>query len=264
MLVNNQEGIHSAIQVARYCIGVIPICFLAAASGMDQILQSLPATVGKAADVTGNMGVSIFLFTLLWTGPLKAEYATPNNFTNHSAFQESYQSWPREHSFPSEFTSLQMDRRDIPDFYSFLANRPETATIIEYPMYVGDHFNLYYYYQSFHKKKMIAGYYPDLTLPAERNKDFVYGHTNVCEIFSAIKDRRKLKFRNLIDMTDLEAVKQSRADYVILHKNLLREMFPTAVRENKFYQPVRLLNKEYQNIFGNPVFEDRHLIVFKI
>ena len=93
----------------------------------------------------------------------------------------------------------------------------------------------------------------------------VYGDMFSGDVLSKVEDTDKLKFRNMIDMLDIAAIRQSRADYIILHKNIVTEMLPlVANRVGPICKPVEYLAPFYQRVFGPIVFEDNNIIVFKI
>jgi hypothetical protein len=88
----------------------------------------------------------------------------------------------------------------------------------------------------------------------------------VDEVLSRKLDKTKLKFRNMVDMMNIGAIKQSEASYIILHKNYMAEIFPEFFgNESRFrYVPVTYLSQVYENVFGHPVFEDSNIIVFRV
>jgi hypothetical protein len=131
-------------------------------------------------------------------------------------------------------------------------------------MLMGDAVNLYYYYQHFHKKNIIAGYLSKLVIP-KRTQDYISGNFPVDYVMSRLSDLKKVKFKNMVDVENIEAVKNSNANFVILHKHLISEMFPYFEIENiRVYSGVIYLNQMYRKYFGNPVFEDKNIIVFRI
>ena len=141
---------------------------------------------------------------------------------------------------------------------------PDVHTIIEYPMLMGDSVNLYYYYQYFHKKNILVGFTPKLIIQ-ERTQDYILGVYPVDYVMSRLTDLKKVKFKNLVDMNNIESVKNTTADYVILHKHLIAEMFPYLKNDKtQVYRGVIYLNQLYRKYFGNPIFEDKNIIVFKI
>jgi len=124
---------------------------------------------------------------------------------------------------------------------------------------------LYYYYQHFHKKRIIAGYITKLEVQGVKSKGFIYDDMYVDYVLSKVPDTGKLTFSNMIDMMNIEALRQSQAHYIILHKDLVAEMLPRFVRNpSQVYGPVIYLDLIYRRALGSPVFEGRNLIVFKI
>lgn len=263
------DSVHAPIVISRYSIPVYPLSYFLVAMGLTSSLEKLGSffLVSKSARgrIASNMIAAAFLVALFLTGPLPNTYFSPNNFTNHSAFQESYKPLTWDHSFVSDMAGKNFvaNERNMPSFYQQLSNEPDTMAIIEYPMMLGDHFNLFYYYQHFHGKKVITGYIDDLPIGQEGN-GFVYANMYADEVLSHMNDIRKVKFINMIDMTDIEALGQSPARYIILHKHLLKEMFPNLVKNRMIYTPVFYLSKIYRKAFGQPVFEDQNIIVFEI
>ena len=82
-----------AIQAARYSISVAPLVLIVVAFGMDRILFCLHSFIK-----TYNISLvliflipSAILIDFFTFGPLLGTYQSPNNFTNHSAFQDSYE-----------------------------------------------------------------------------------------------------------------------------------------------------------------------------
>ena len=131
-------------------------------------------------------------------------------------------------------------------------------------MLMGDPVNLHYYYQHFHKKNILVGFSQNLIIP-ERTQDYINGKYSVDYVLSRLPDLKKGKFKNMVDMDNIEAIKSSTAAYIILHKHFISEMFPylksKKAQEN---EAVLYYSQTYRKYFGNPIFEDKNIIVFKI
>ena len=157
-----------------------------------------------------------------------------------------------------------MKKEDISKFYFSLSKQSGVHTIIEYPMLMGDNFNLHYYFQHFHRKNILVGFSPSLITP-ERTQDYIKGRYPVDYVLSRLPDLKKGKFKNMVDMDNIEAIKSSTAAYIILHKHFISEMFPylksKKAQEN---EAVLYYSQTYRKYFGNPIFEDKNIIVFKI
>ncbi len=192
-------------------------------------------------------------------------YEKPNNFTNHSAFQQSYKSIAWDRSFFSEMTPWKVKtnttirQEEVSPFYHWLRMEKDADIIVEFPMMLGDHYNPYYYYQHFHKKRVLIGY--DKNCP-QNLVLLVLGHvvanTYVDEIFSRVADHQKIKFRNMIDMTDIEALRRSEARYIVLHYRFEGELSKVTANHPNMDALIRL----YEQSFGPPIYRDYHLVVF--
>jgi hypothetical protein len=148
---STQDGMHAAIQIARYGITLFPLAFLLVSLGLNGLFTENGFFVlHKRWQFILS---SLFIAALLWAGPLRETYASPNNFTNQSAFQDSYESFDWSKSRVRDLTPLpQMKRSDIPWLYFDSSALAPLSGIIEYPEFIGDPLNLYYFYQHFHKK----------------------------------------------------------------------------------------------------------------
>jgi hypothetical protein len=271
----NHPGIHIPLEISRFTICIFPISYVWVSSGINHLLtvirlpSIIPVSICK--DVLSILFIALFFIK----GPLPATYDSPNNFTHHSAFQESYNQLKWEVSYDSHVASgYFINKTDVPPFYFQLSTQQQVKKIIEYPMYIGNHFNFYYYYQHFHKKNITAGYFTSITW-LDSSRGCIFGNYYLDFPLSRISDKSKLKFTNMVDMENINDVKTTGAQYIILHKNLLHEMSHFPVQEgfsdnppdlfqNDVYIPVIHLNLLYRKHFGSPVFEDPDLIVFKL
>ncbi|MDP1586720.1 MAG: glycosyltransferase family 39 protein, partial [Prosthecobacter sp.] len=179
LIFATQDGMHAAIQIARYNIILLPVAMLLAAFALDRLLARLPPA--------GRFAAGLLLIGGLIAGsPLWRTFALPNNFMHHSAFQDSYAPFDWSRSRVRLLTPLPlMPRERIPAFYSGVAADPSVPGIIEYPMYIGDPLNLYYFYQHFHRKPVAIGYVPDFPFPPlPSGNDFIYQTTPPDYVFS--------------------------------------------------------------------------------
>lgn len=269
VVLGHFESIDAALVLARYVIILFPVSFVCVALGLDACCSSLTTTISKFSSQTVGRMVAgaipwLLLILLVLTSPLWNTYAAPENFTNHSAFQESYESsgWeiPRRSAASPKWSATRPP--DLPAFYQQLP--AETRGLIEYPMMIGDHFNLYYYYQHFHKKRIIAGYsVQGFGLPKIR--DFLYGNQFIDQVLSQVADKTRLRFSNMVDILDVEAVRNTRAEYLILHRNLLAEFFPERFNAERTQVPgIDVCTAHLRIYFGSPVYADRLIIVFDV
>ncbi|MCK4752404.1 MAG: glycosyltransferase family 39 protein [Planctomycetes bacterium] len=282
LVITRPDSIHAPIVISRYVIPLFPISFLLVAIGVESILGYLQSTAvmkSRGYDIVSNLIIAIFLTTLFFKGPLAQTYACPNNFTNHSAFQESYETLNWQQSYTSDIASgFIMKEENLPSFYSWLLKQPNITAIIEYPMDIIDHNNYLYYYQHFHKKRVLVGYITDPKIQgygvSEEKYGSVFDASALDYPMTRMTDKSKLKFANMVDIMNIEAIKQSRANYVVLHKKYwAMEVIPVSDTNpapiyvssiDLFYTPVLHLNRMYRKVFGSPVFEDQELVVFEI
>jgi len=278
------------IVIARYSIPVFPLSYIFVAIGLDGILRKLQRIFlmshstknklqGKRLVIThacSSMScnlIPVFFFIVLFAmGPLPRVYSSPNNFTNHSAFQESYKPLTWKESYPSHVdTNPMIEESEIPLFYRRLSQDLNKYIIIEYPMDIADASNLLYYYQHIHKKRIMAGYvlqsvvagYIEMHgIPTTTLTRFTYEYID--ERLENV-DSKKLNFRNMINMVNIDAIKASQARYIVLHKDVQHVQNDSSTDATVMvYKPILYLQELYQKFWGIPVFEDRNIIVFKI
>jgi len=267
MILSHPVSIHAPIVAARYSIFVFPLVLIVVACGLDRILYYLQSLIKGSR--TGSMLIFLipfaFLLNLFTLGPLLETYRHPNNFTNHSAFQSSYEphTWTKTRPYDI-MPGYVMNLQSVPKFYFYLSTLKNAKSIIEYPMYLGDMHNLYYYYQHFHKKRIIAGYISSWNIPPN-SQEVIFGNYIIGYVMSRLRNSPKVKFKNMIDMEHIKGIKNTSAQYIILHKNLEAEMFPYLVKEKvKVHSGVKYLDKMYRNLLGKPFFEDQNIIVYRI
>ena len=252
-----------AIVLARFLIVLFPICFIwvgIAAEECFLFIQKNSRNPGKI--LLG--GALLLVGALLLTSPLRETYKAPNNFTNHSAFQESYEfdGWQkpvRSRIFPDSSIG---QLTDIPEFYRALPKKNQC--LIEYPMLLGDYFNFYYYYQHFHKKRIVAGY-TDAVHLTDKQKDCIFGSYFIDHVLGAVQDKSRLRFRNMVDIFDQGAVRKTGADYLVVHRNLMNEFFPGKPYSGTEQTPdIKNCTEKLRAQYGAPVYEDRQMLVFTL
>jgi len=260
---------HVPLVLSRYIMPAFPMGSLLVALGMDNIWRTM-SNLPKNKKITNAMcygAAFCFLSGLSLTGPLRQTYLAPNNFTNHSSFQESYV--PLNWTYPRMSNMLQrpytVNHKNMSTFYRTIADQAAVKKIIEYPMPLGNHFNLYYYYQRFHKKNVVVGYTRSIKALSDLPSGSVLGDMIVDQVLSKVKDPGQLKFQNMVDILDMAAVKNSRADLVIFHKNTEMEILEPRTGNHGTEIPplISAISQTYFKIFGKPVYEDSDLIVFK-
>ena len=178
--------------------------------------------------------------------------------------------------------------RNIPGFYKALLKEKGDFSIIEYPAIIQDRYNPLPYYQSFHQKKILNGYFLSHALKKQlETRDILASNVWLVEIIMSRLENNKLNFSkiidlfsNFIDLYDIDALRNSGARYIILHKNikdeimavkddpLVYEDFMKGSGSQKIQRHIGKFssnfNKYFKRYFGEPVYENNLLIVFRI
>jgi hypothetical protein len=278
--ISKQESIHAAIQIARYGIILFPLTFLLVATAFCHIFGKKCPYV--ATKYVRYFAAALFIGGLSYWSPLWRTYTFPNNFTNHSAFQDSYkptdwsESRTRDLTLPPPY--YHMKKKYIPTIYSLLSAMTDVAGIVEYPMFIGDDYNQYYYYQHFHRKRMAAGYCPICVFPqlSIGKNDLVFTNVPVDYVVNradASYSYKKIRFRNIAPITRIPFLSERYHGWVlILHRHLIQEMFPEKniyEKEDPYEDPYNdfpwmslegLIAKE----FGTPMFSDDKIVAWRI
>jgi hypothetical protein len=265
LILSRPDSAQSAIVLTRYCIPLVPVSLLFVACGIQSMLEAIAARA-SLQPVLQILVAAACVVALAMTGPLPQCYVAPNNFTSHGAFQHRYGTIDWQRSFysdltPADFTLTTTVRADeVSPFYGQLAKESGTRPVVEYPMLIGDHFNPLYYYQHFHRRPVIVGYTTDMTFASGLAPGNIYGNTYIDQVLSLVREPSQIKFRNLISMDDLPAMRGRGVEYVILHKRFeaqLPEVAPPPPDLDRLWH-------EYQKALGAPFYEDAHIAVFKL
>jgi len=257
------HAMHSPLVLLRYCILLVPLVLLLAAQGLAAVCSLFRPGRTEIAALAGTaLGAALFI-----AGPWPHRYIKTNSFTNHSAYQQSYApiNWDASYEramHPRDFkTDLTIDAGELSPFYAKLAHDRAATAIVEFPMTIGDHFNPLYYYQHFHRKRVIIGYIPTMEMRAgPAHGRHVFGNYFVDEVLSGVADPSKLRLRNMTDLTDPDALVGSGADYVVLHKQFEAELSQIYGR----IPGVEELTAIYRDLFGEAVYEDGQLVAFAL
>jgi hypothetical protein len=134
-------------------------------------------------------------------------------------------------------------RYDPPEFYHRLGRMaPGTATVIEAPFVWEAPFNPDYYYATFHHQRELFGMLHDLCRDGARLGE------------PPPRDRR-FRFRLFVFLDDVDAVRNSGARYILLHRT-----FP---RRPPFAEADRCAAK-LEALYGRPISDDGRLVVFDL
>ncbi|HDH05285.1 MAG TPA: hypothetical protein ENH01_06175 [Nitrospirae bacterium] len=161
-------------------------------------------------------------------------------------------------------------------------------SIVEYPVIAQDRYNPFPYYQSFHRKKILNGYFLSHALKKQwKTRDILASDVWLVEIIMSRIENNKLNFSrlvnlsgNFIDLYDINALRSSGAKYIILHKNIGDEImsvkddprvykdFMKGTNSREILRHIGRFsshfNEYFRRYFGEPVYENDLLIVFRI
>jgi hypothetical protein len=265
LLASRPDSAQAAIVLVRYCIPLVPVSLLLVACGLQAVLEWLGGRTALRPGLQILMGGALVAL-LVSTGPLPQSYVAPNNFTSHGAFQHDYATIDWHQSFRSELTPpgstlvTTIRVQEVSPFYGELARAANGRPIVEYPMMVGDHFNPFYYYQHFHRRPVIVGYATDVFLDRGLAPGNIYGDTYVDQVLSLVKPATVLRFRNLVDMDDLGAMRARQVEYVILHKRFEADLPQVTLP----LPDLGRLMQAYRQSLGAPAYEDSFIVAFRL
>ena len=265
LLVSRPDSAQSAIVLARYCIPMVPVSLLLVACGIQAWFEAIAARF-RLSPV--SLGVVPFAFPIafLAAGPLAQCYVAPNNFTNHGAYQHNYQPIDWYQSFYSDLTpegfplTTTIRVEEVSPCYRFLAEKTSRRPIVEFPMLIGDHFDPFYYYQHFHRRPVLVGYTRDMKLARGLAEGNIFGNTYIDQVLTLIPEASRLRFRNLVCMDDVDAMRASGAEYVLVHKRFEVDL-PAVAPPPPALE--RLLRK-YREVLGEPAYEDSQVAAFAL
>jgi hypothetical protein len=262
MANTTQDGAHAGIQVARYGLTFFPLSFVAIAVALVWIGECFREKCRFFQRRYLLVPVAMVVWCpYLATSPLWTTYTSPNNFTNHSAYQYRYDpiQWQQRSPERDLVPGISMDYRNIPPLYMRSPLIASAKGIIEYPVLIGDQLNLYYYYQHFHRQRVVAGYVSDNRyVPVTPGSDFVIGDWPFDSVMSAVPESlgKKSSWRTMVDLNDSDALRSRYRGWIILiHRDPLGEIFGRTSSDNQMslkmvdvmtstFGPPRLLDEQ--------------------
>ncbi|HRY30729.1 MAG TPA: hypothetical protein P5079_11920, partial [Elusimicrobiota bacterium] len=260
-MISKEEN--AVLVSARFGIALIPIAFLLVATGMNGLFEMFRIYSGGRTGPT--LAVAVFMGGLFFMSPLWRIYRSPNNFTNHSAYEESYAPTDWSVGGGRNIVSLPpLKKSDVPPFYFRSDELVAADGIIEYPMFIGDYFNPYYYYQVFHKKRVAVGYVPELRFsPLSSRNESVFGDTPIDYVLSRLPaGRRRRRFENMVPLTDAGYLKRKYTRWLlIVHKDPQKEFGAAAF---PLFRPLPVVGEILLRAYGPPSYQDEHIVVWRI
>ncbi len=265
ILISRPDSAQVAIVLVRYAIILVPVSLLLVACGLQQVWEWAAAKLALRPGLQ-ILAVTALVMVFVFAGPLPRCYVSPNNFTSHGVFQQTYRPIDWARSFQSDFTPpdfplvLTIRADEVSPFYRELAKAPNGRPIVEYPMMVGNHCNPLYYYQHFHRRPVIVGYATDVSLDHGMANGYIYGNCYIDQILSLVNQPAILRFRNLVSINDVAAMRARNAEYIILHKQFEAQLSVFAIP----LPNIDGLSQAYRASLGAPAYEDANIVVFRL
>jgi hypothetical protein len=269
------ETIHIPLEFTRFCMSLIPLICLAAAAGCvaagERLVFQLRGDPSQEPSPRDRFAYAlpsaVLLVLLALTSPLWESLQAPNSYTNHLAYSGSTRSIDWERSYTNSAKSVPpVHRKDIPEFYFQIEKG--TAPIIEYPSYIGDSNNHWYYYQHFHQRPVIAGYFTGLPRGRWAQLDEVFADMYFDHVLTRVDHSEAYAFKNMIDIWKVKALRESGASHIIVHRNPRTEGLGSqegATREQQDYYPSAVeVAGHLKRTVGEPIYDDGRIAVFSL
>ena len=242
ILLSRPVSVDQPIVAARYCLVVLPVMWLLVAVALAHGEEWLRV---RRIPCPGGTLTALAVAALLLAGPMPRIHARPNNWTNHGWFQYAADPSRLDWRCP----------KSVSPFYRQLAAQPPgSLRLLEAPWWHAWE-NVYYpCYQRIHGQHMAIGF----VAPPERAGS--PGLPRAAEV-PLLSSRPSFPFRNFIHVSDDAALRRRGIRYVILHKDLEREM---GVRSPDYRVDISPWIAYYGSVYGRPAYEDDSLIVFDV
>lgn len=230
--VARPNWVQYALVFARYLVPVVPLMLLLAAEGL---VGALPVR-GDAlrACIVAAIGI-----VLVATGPLPAQWVTPNQFTSHQRFQFDYD------DAHSPYVTQRVP--GVPRFYAELGRAPaDSLTVVVAPWRLESHFNPHVWYQDVHRQNVRIGLLTPLC--GKRNfGEYPEGERGV----------------RLANMQHVEALLRGQgdgADFLVIH---LRP-WSTPPGQDVPWPDLAQCLPDIERALGAPVYRDEEIVAFAL
>ena len=234
-IASGAAWIHHPLVVARYILPVLPFLLLFITLGASSLAQRF---------LSGNLltrrasllAVPVVLVTF---GPLWAPYLQPQNqFTGHMAYQFDY-------DWETNVYNDDLDVLPIADFYHQLSREePGQYHLAIAPWFIQWHWNRWYLDQRVHQQRVSAAF-----LSGFCGSSF-YGEYEPA--------RSDIDLQHVIHLVDLVAGEDSpdNINFLVYQK--------TPARSEIDYRPFEGCLTRIRTTFGDPHFEDEHIVVYRL
>jgi hypothetical protein len=268
---------------ARYALPI----FLLAPLGIGMAAQWLVgriASPGLRRWATGLGGLGLVV-AIYMAGPLPYAYVDHASFTKHAAFQYEYPDFDATISLPDPVSAQyrRIARAQLHPFYARLAREGGQAPIIEYPFLIAQCTNRFYFAQMLHRRPVLAGYYASgagwddiygLALDDSRRSatslvspGYMMAEMSIDQALGHLASGSGIRFRTVVDIDDVDALRRSGAEYLVLHWNPAREFLFLEVdrrlgtSRGRF---VAVIRDRLRPKLGKPIVDDDRMTVFRL
>ena len=266
LAITRPYGIQNGMVLLRYMIFAVPITLALVAIAFADFITRVTRQENPAPQLF--VAAAGFAGVLFAAGPLSGIYSFPNNFANHSAYQGYYKRINWGHSDAHNiYNDFSVSSATVPPFYLWLKKQSDIKVIVEYPFDVCDFNDLFYYYQHFHKKRVIAGYCSDFHLRGYSEKSSATVGMLSADLILAGLPGTKAKFRNMVDVVNPASLSARGVDIIVFHKYIMAPSFSPEIKKGFIridYRSVPFLENIYQFVFGQPIYDDGQIVCFRI
>lgn len=231
LMVSGALWLHAGQNFARYTLPAQPMVLFLASLGAIATVRA--ATRGSEAPAW--LAATALSAGYLYATPAIAQVATLGPWYAHLDYH-----WDYRHRW------MEYKRNDPaqqpPPFYRELGRMaPGSAPVIEAPYTWEAPFNKLAWYATFHSQPVTMGMLHDLCLEGDRRGEPVHD--------------RRFRFRKFVFLDDAQAVRQTGARYLLLHRE--------PIQRRPFHEYDRCVAK-LSTLYGAPVQSDDRLAVFAL
>jgi len=227
--------------LARYLLIFLPFVVLVVAAGFGVCWDRLV----RGHTSFGVLAAILLIATAFASGPLPAVLQYPNAFVTHQAYFADFE---RAHNPMLKF----LEEGPLPEFYRTLSRRPHgEVTLVEAPWRFESMFNRQAIFQEVHRQHVRIGFVGGVCPPGS------YGEHP--RFFSN-------RFRNFVDLNGSEEQVRAAGDFLVIHRqlNLSNMTQPWQSYAGRGLPPVDECLGIFRRRFGDPVFEDSLITVFRL
>jgi len=214
--------LYAPIVLVRYTAALIPVLLITQATGWANLTAILARRPSRHWESNGPVAMALVASAICgvefaW-GPLPSTFMLGGNFMHHAAYQESFH-FDRTRAFSNVHRPpLNVTSDSLPDFYKHLPPTKSTAEngVIEYPFLLGHNYCQAYFAQLHHGRPVWGAYVGDPSL-VDPPSAHLRGCASIGTVARAMTDPAAFHFRRFVDLRDTNAIKATRARFLVVH-----------------------------------------------